>query len=284
MPRVLAVTCSLGSKWESYSQALLATLVPEWERLVVDGRQGWTPTGFIEHVADHPVDYVVHIDEDCFVASRSALLELIDLLERDPSIAAAGLPDGGFYYRSHNAAALNLFFVAFRAPALRAAWSLKDTWERYRFCKGFEAEVVRQIPELDAARITWDEFEPYYPLFWCLLSGGDRFLYLRQRMNRRRWSTELLLPDGAPLAEHLWYLRRWRSRRPMEGHDCSNRSRYRSLRNALIAKHWQNIGFWSVFAAETNLRWRRKICGKRVKAGVRARRLHHPLRNETRSI
>src|SRR6185503_1084254 len=169
MARVLAVTTSMGSRWEAYSQALLRIEVPEWQRLIVDGRKNWTPTGFIEHVIDSDADYIVHVDEDCFVQSRAALTELIERLENDSSIVAAGIPDGGYYYREHNPAALNLFFVVFRAQSLRDAWKTKAGWNHLHFRPEFSTEVLRQRPDLDAERIKWDEGEPYYPLFWSLL-------------------------------------------------------------------------------------------------------------------
>jgi hypothetical protein len=226
MAKVLAVTTSMGTKWESYSQALLAHHVPEWDRLIVDGRRNWNSTGFIERVLDTKADYVVHVDEDCFVQSRSALLSLIAAFEADKRLVAAGIPDGGHYYREHNPAALNLFFVVFRTQALRKAWEQKAAWSTIAFKPEYSDEVLRQHPALDPSRIRWDEAEPYYPLFWSLMSGGGRILYLGDQLNRTRWSTRVLAPQGEVAAEHLWYLRNWFSREIMPGHDCSNVTRY----------------------------------------------------------
>lgn len=216
----------MGTKWEAYSQTLLRLLVPEWKRLVVDGRHNWSPTRFIESVVDKDVDYVVHVDEDCFVQSRESLLMLIEKLESDSSLVAAGIPDGGYYYRDHNPAALNLFFVAFRTEALRNAWKEKENWSKYCFRDEFADDVMLQCPTLDKARINWDEGEPYYPLFWCLLSQGGRFLYLTEELFKPRWSSRVLLPSGELLAEHMWYLRQWFSIETMPGHDCPNAERY----------------------------------------------------------
>lgn len=216
----------MGTKWEAYSQTLLGLLVPEWRRLIVDGRKNWTPTRFVESVVDKNVDYVVHVDEDCFVQSREALLDIISKFEADSSLVAAGVPDGGYYYREHNPAALNLFFVVFRAEALRKAWEEKEKWSQLRFQAEFADEVIRQCPNLDKTRINWDEGEPYYPLFWSLLSGGGRFLYLDEELYKPRWSSKVLAPSGQPAAEHMWYLRQWFSPQTMPGHDCPNSLRY----------------------------------------------------------
>lgn len=243
MTKVLCVTTSMGTKWESYSQALLAHHVPEWERVIVDGRRNWTSTGFIDRILDTKADYVVHVDEDCFVQSRSGLLSLIDRFEQDKGLVAAGIPDGGHYYREQNPAAVNLFFVVFRMAALRRVWQQQDGWTAASFRPEFSAEVLRQFPSLDRSRISWNEAEPYYPLFWSLMSDGGRFLYLGEQLNRSRWSTRVLAPHGEIIAEHLWYLRNWFSPSIMPGHDCPNIARYEQFLADLRSRPGLRVGF-----------------------------------------
>jgi hypothetical protein len=242
--RVLLVTTSMATRWESYQQTLLCLLFPEWRRLVIDGRRGWSPTGFVEHVIGHDVDFVVHVDEDCFVQSRDAVLALIRLFEANPELVAAGTPDGGSYYRERNPAALNLFFVVFRASALKNAWKSRGDWSQLGFQPDFACDVFEQRPELNVRRIGWTQTEPYYPLFWSMMKSGGRFLYLKEDLRRDRWSSRVRLPTGESVAEHLWYLRHWFSDDVMPGHDCSNRSRYRAM-EAAIWKQWRhNPRFW----------------------------------------
>jgi len=217
----------MGSRWEAYSQALLRLHAPGWRRVLVDGQRNWTPTGFIDTVIDEDVDYIVHVDEDCFVQSGPALTALIEILERDRTLVAAGIQDGGSYYREHNPAALNLFFVIFRASALRKVWQDKQAWQGSRFRAPFAEQVRAQRPELDDARIQWDEGEPYYWLYWALLEQGGRFLYLREELHRPLWSSRIHAPDGKMVAEHLWYVREWFGEQTMPGHDCANVTRYR---------------------------------------------------------
>lgn len=245
----------MSTKWESYSQTLLKVMVPEWRRVIVDGRTNWSPTGFIQSIIDRDSDYIVHVDEDCFVQSREALQKLIGIIDQDDSYVAAGMPDGGCYYRNHNPAALNLFFVVFRTVALRKAWSEKVRWNEIQFRENFANEVTRQCPDLDQSRIHWDEAEPYYPLFWSLLEGGGRFLYLRENLLRSRWSSEVLLPSGELIAEHMWYLRQWFSNEVMPGHDCPNSTRYAN------------------FAADFHLRFRHYGELRLILAGMHLKRL-----------
>lgn len=244
MGRVLLVTTSLGTRWEAYSQTMLEMLVPEWQRVVVDGRKNWSPTGFIEHVLGYDADYVIHVDEDCFVESRPALLRLIESFDNDSGLVAAGIPDGGCYYRENNPAALNLFFVMFRASALRAAWQQRDKWAGLSFRDEFAKSVREQCPHLDQARIHWNEGEPYYPLFWSMLNAGGRFLYLREELNPTLWSSRVCLPSGELVAEHLWYLRQWFSEKVMPGHNCTNRSRYEKFAADVHRRFRRNPRFW----------------------------------------
>jgi len=238
------VTTSMGTRWESWSQALLRLLVPEWQRVIVDGRRNWSPTGFLGSVIQTDCDYIVHVDEDCFVRSRPGLLSLIDYLDNHPDAVAAGIPDGGHYYRNKNAAALNLFFVVFRAQALRHAWAKRHAWQTFEFEEAYGQDVVAQRPELDNARIQWRETEPYYTLYWALRRGGGRFLYLQNELDRARWSTRVLAPSGEVVAEHLWYLRRWFTSDVMPGHDRPNSQRYSNLRADLAREYRTAPAFW----------------------------------------
>jgi hypothetical protein len=258
MTRVLAVTTSLGTRWESYSQALISQSFPHWERLIVDGRKGWTPAGFIAHALRGDSDFVVHVDEDCFMLSREAMDEILARFANDPSLVAAGVPDGGHYYRELNPAALNLFFVVFRTSALRAAWEARDHWDQVAFHPADGDDVRRQVPDLDAQRVHWDRSEPYYPLFWSLLRAGGRFLYLPHGLNRERWSTLVHAPSGAVAAEHLWYLREWKSDRTQPGHDCPNINRYRALERSLLERPDTGMRFRALFGALSARRLIRK--------------------------
>ncbi len=209
--------------------------MPEWRRLTVNGRQNWSPLVFIDHVIDQDAEFVLHVDEDCFLANRTEVLSLVEQMRQNSNIVAAGIPDGGYFYRVNNAAALNLFFVLFRLDALREAWSQRESWSSNVFDSRYRNNVLDQRPELDLARISWNNYEPYYPLFWYLLSRGGQFIYLEEQLNRSRWSSLVVAQNGNVIAEHLWYLRYWFSRDIMTGHYCPNRTRY---------KQWQKEILW----------------------------------------
>jgi hypothetical protein len=260
---VIAITTSLGTRWACYSQALLERNVPEWRRIVVDGRQNWSPLGFVDRVIDEDAEFVAHVDEDCFVSNRPEMLHLIEKMRQNKNIVAAGIPDGGHYYRQRNPAALNLFFCILRLDALRRAWRDRGSWSRYQFDPKFSSQVFVQRPDLDRARVSWQDSEPYYPLFWYMLAGGGRFLYLQERLNRSRWSSFVIAANGNVVAEHLWYLRNWFSDEVMPGHDCPNRQRYEYLRNEILARYKADPRFL-IALAQNNVRRYRNVVGERV--------------------
>jgi len=121
--------------------------------------------------------------------------------------AACGMPDGGVVpIRQHNPAACNAFFNVFDLRRVRPVW--RD-WDRVRSAvhrKEYEGQVA------DFARRTpyaFDHFERYYGVFFSLLAGGEKILYL----DAEEWQdgVSTLLKDQAeePLLIHCWYTRYW---------------------------------------------------------------------------
>jgi hypothetical protein len=151
------------------------------------------------------------------------------------------VPDGGYYYRNFNPAALNLFFVVFRADVLRKAWQKKEKWAQIHFVAEFGEEVFRQIPKLDLGRVNWGKSEPYYPLFWSILSDGGKFLYLTEELYKPRYSSRVRTPSGLIVAEHMWYLREWFSHETMTGHDCPNFMRFANWESEWRLKHGASV-------------------------------------------
>src|SRR5262245_1462651 len=131
MSLVTTVTTSMLTKWTIYSQCLLAHHTPEWNRVIVDGRFNWHPLMFVQEITSTRSKYILHIDEDCFLLNRQGILKIVEEMEEREDIVAAGIPDGGIYYREKNAAALNLFFVLFRRDALLHAWDMRAKWHEY---------------------------------------------------------------------------------------------------------------------------------------------------------
>jgi hypothetical protein len=183
------------------------------------------------------------VDEDCFTTSGEVLKELIAYLDGHPEIGAAGIPDGGHFYRRKNAAAVDLFFVVFRGCALREAWARMSQRPAPAYDADYGVDVLTQRPELDEKLIDWNGVEPYYPVFWALRRNGHRFLRLKNAFVESRSSTRVLAPSGTVVAEHLWYLRQWFSRVAMPGSVLPNPERHDDLKRELLQRYGRSASY-----------------------------------------
>jgi glycosyltransferase involved in cell wall biosynthesis len=173
------------------------------------------PVDYFRRIATLDADWVVNIDEDAFLLDPPGLLALIRRME-EGGYAACGMPDGGVVpIRAHNPAACNAFFNAFDLRRCRRAWA---DWGRVAGLRHrpeyerFVAPFARQSP------LAFDDFEPYYGVFFSLLEAGERILPLEAETWRDGVST-LVRGPGGPLLLHAWYARDW-------ARDSETRRRY----------------------------------------------------------
>jgi len=238
------ITTSLGTKWESYSQALIARGYPNQTRIIVDGTQKWSALMFLDRALEQDSDYTIHIDEDCFLYEPKQLDNLICYLEANDDVVFAGIPDGGHYYRVHNPCACNLFFVVFKTEAVRRILASNPDWKSLQFKDSYRVRAGLENVVLDRSRIAYDDYEPYYPFFWSILESGKRINYLDNRLDSDLFSTDVYF-NGAkrPMARHMWYLRSW------EMKDCGpydklpNLERYRRLENEIKLLFGHDLSF-----------------------------------------
>lgn len=233
-PRILFVTSSFRTRWEIYSQALVRASSLASQVLLLDGRAGWHPLNFVEKALAYESDFIVHIDEDCFLLDPGQLIALVSDLAIEPDLAAAGVPDGGTPYRGHNPYACNLYFCVIKTAALRQAVAGCPEWRALRFNPAW-AVTPGPVPVLEAPeRVTLDDFEPYYPLFWLLLDQGYRIQYLTSRLNPVLMASEVFLGTSPqPMVIHAWHLRQWFSKEIDPFLGISPSEKYRRLRSFL---------------------------------------------------
>lgn len=272
--KILFVTTSLGTKWESYSQALVALGYPSQKRLVIDGTREWHPLMFLEPALREDSDYIVHIDEDCFLFDPTQLNTVISSLEADDDAVLAGLPDGGHYYRNHNPCACNLFFVVMKTRSVREMLASDPEWRRRKFSE----EYIRHADpsSLEGGGVRFDDYEPYYPFFWMILARGKKIKYLNSRLDPKVYSTDLYFRDrGTTMARHMWYLRTWHSAELGPYDKVPNLQRYAALEKELLARFGAAPGFKRILLAENVKRLLgkfRRLAARRVSnlIGVRS--------------
>ncbi len=173
---------------------------------------------YFRHLAGLDADWVVNLDEDAFLLDPAGLLALIDHMEAG-GYAACGVPDGGAVsIRVHNPAACNAFFNVFDLRRCRAAWADWDRVAALRHAPEYERALAPFGP---TAPFAFDDFEPYYGVFFALLGAGERVLRLGAETWRDGTSTLVRGPNG-PLVLHAWYAREW-------GRDPETRARYEAV-------------------------------------------------------
>src|SRR5262249_19149769 len=77
-----------------------------------------------------------------------------------------------------------------------------------------------------------DHFEPYYGVFFALLDGGERILYLDAQEWEDGITTVLQDLDGKPFLLHGWFSRLW---------DTSHHTRERLRSASGFARKWQGF-------------------------------------------
>lgn len=227
-PRILFVTSSFRTRWEVYSQALIRASGLAHRVLLLDGRSNWHPLNFVRPALALDSDYVVHIDEDAFLLDPLQLSGLVEEMERDPEIAAAGVPDGGTPYRCHNPYACNLFFTAFKTALLRKSIEQCPNWRSLRF----DAECIKHLrsPPAVSGPVALDDFEPYYPIFWLMLERGLQIRYLPSSLVPNCMASQVFVEDETqPMVLHGWHLRKWFSRDVDPDMGISPAEKYRKM-------------------------------------------------------
>ena len=155
------------------------------------------------------IDIMVYIDEDCFIIDEKALLELIEysiINEYD----CVGLPDGGVVpTRKHNPLSINQFFCILNLKEIRKKYNKDDVANTV-----YTEDLNRITPfNLIKHEYAYDDFEPYYKLFFWMLKLGFKFLYLDGRSYEDDLTTTILKNhNNIEFAYHTWYSRLWKNK------------------------------------------------------------------------
>lgn len=211
--KLLFVTSSLNTKWLNYSQQLIANGFPDAKRIVIDGTENWSPLRFVDELqAYRDYDFVIHIDEDCFLLEPDQLRTVLEELQTKPKVVMAGSPDGGMPYRGHNYYACNLFFVIIKPAMLCDLLESTPQWKSLRWNSKYEVSNTFEDYEFwNRENQRLDNFERYYPLFWLVLENNFRIQYLSGTLNVRYSSTDLFAENcDRPFARHMWFARDWK--------------------------------------------------------------------------
>lgn len=235
------VTTSTGSVWESYSQALLYSRFPESKHVLIDGRKGWSSLRFLESIRSLEERIVVLVDEDCFVFDRDQLVILASNLVQSEKAIFLGTPDGGTFHRDHNPFACNTFFLMIKREALFELIRANSNWRALSFSDVQHKSVSTHLGQIDGDRIQFDEFEPYYPIFWLTLVSGNEILYEIPNIDSNLLASTIRLEGfQTDLLIHMWWMRKWKDQHPNPYLGIDHATRYRRLKRLLDEKYFSS--------------------------------------------
>lgn len=186
---------------------------PDSTHIKIDGRGNWFDVWYSWLEQEHDSEWVIHIDEDCFINSPNLINRTIEYMEMSGH-NIAGCPDGFHHYRSGNHMALNSFFMIVNRKCI-------DNWRNRGEIPQFKKEWIQpyKFEKHNSSHYNYDmqfgssgkpvheiwvpNSEPYYDFMWVQKEAGVKFLYLEPVFNEEFQTTDLL----GGTVQHLWHQR-----------------------------------------------------------------------------
>ena len=175
-------------------------------------------------------DYLIYVDEDCFISDVDELYKLVKyFIENEYDFC--GVPDGGVIaHRHHNPISINTFFTIFNLKSIKQVYNHKGV-EKTVYTPELDKFIPHSLLKADlpdplsaqreeigdkrpeSSNITYDDFEPYYKIFFWLLLRGAKPLYLDARNSALDGglTTEVVNHLGKVFCYHTWYAREYSS-------------------------------------------------------------------------
>lgn len=248
--KILFVTVSLNTKYLKSCKEKVKHYFPESTHVIINGLSNWPYPAFewTNLIKEYDCDYLILIDEDCFLTSN-LLSETLDYMMNN-NISLCGPSEGFSKYRSANHHAMNTFFMIINK---KDYLSLDINLSGIQFGMNENGWINSLYPNYNNESIDFDhdksiggsnlvyEQEPYYFLFWLMIQKGLKFHYLYQHFDEELKSTNLrLFKDSSDICLHMWYLRQYEQ--DMDVWGISNRERYLLLDKYLNKDKKQTIG------------------------------------------
>jgi hypothetical protein len=175
-------------------------------------------------------NYLIYIDEDCFISDVGELQRLVKhFIDNDYDFC--GMPDGGVIcHRCHNPVAINTFFTIYNLRSIRKLYNRRkashavytpelDKFTPHHLIKTQMPDnappyckIVEQSGQIPYDT-QYDNFEPYYRIFFHLLARGAKPLYLdaADSGSDGGMTTGLMSHSGRVFCYHTWFARDYSS-------------------------------------------------------------------------
>jgi hypothetical protein len=157
-----------------------------------------------EHAVENKVNYIINIDEDCFITDWNVVLNLLKYT-KDNSFTHVGMPDGCVHPgRSNSWAVHNPFFNVFNVVAC----SLLIRSKSKEFINSFTFYGIKKATRpKERGTFEHNNDEPFAGLFYYLHAKGKP-LNLSAYIWADGITTELLFKE-IPFCVHTWYSREY---------------------------------------------------------------------------
>lgn len=203
------VTNYQNSKLYSISKSFYEDL--EFECIGLNGSNGFYGINCLNYIMTdklfNNVDWVIYIDEDCFITNKNAMLELL-YFQIENNIHCSGMPDGGVVrHRQHNPISINAFFTILHLSELKKKYN-SDVMLSMKY----NTDLNKYIPHtlINKHLVNYDDFEPTYKLFFWLLRNNYNLLYLNAKdLLFDNYTTILENHLGVDFAYHTWFARKF---------------------------------------------------------------------------
>lgn len=222
--KIVIVTNSLNDELCRISQEFYSKL--PYEKIIVSGKNGLHNAAFIDHVLrnSYDIDWMVYVDEDCFITNQQALEDLIQY-QIENNYSCSGVPDGGVIsHRFHNPIAINPFFMIMNINEIRKKYNINEIGQSY-----YAPDLDKFIPNgllktkfeykstydktiacgYKPFGVAYDNFEACYGIFFWLLRNNFKMLYLDANEFNDNLTTIVKNQNGVEFAYHTWFARGW---------------------------------------------------------------------------
>lgn len=183
------------------SGKLLKKSLTSFSELHIEGKNSLYGKKLLDHIFNElnlhkKYEYIVLIDEDCFILNDDIIDEVIQYMEQN-DIDIVGVPDGNVtHVRFHRPDVPNLFFTIFKTKKMDFT-SLDVT--NYKV----------PIGETKKGVYAYDDFEPYYQwLCFLIYKLNMKFQPLEAYTLDDGWTTAVKF-GGCDFAFHTWFARRY---------------------------------------------------------------------------
>jgi hypothetical protein len=175
-------------------------LSPDIERIPCRGFNNYIGSReYLHYLISLEDDWIVNIDDDVFIPEWNVIQELIDHMKTN-GYEYCGMPDGGVCpHRNHSWMACNTYFNVFHISSIKNKLVEKTILDNFSYPENLEYLK----PDFVSSSFVHDYFEPYYNLFyWLMTSCKGLFL---DAASHTDGITSILLWNNKTIAYKTWY-------------------------------------------------------------------------------